>query len=126
MSAANPYGIFASSIDHKFDFSTRTIRNLIRTDDHAERIVKVAALTCTIRDGYSVEDNEAYIRELADGFQVKVARRVALVVCALSTVESAYTVYHRQECTGEGFESVSPISDTRPAGELAYAILMAA
>ena len=123
---SNVYGIFASSIDHNIDMSVRTVQKLVRTDEHAERIVRLAALTLAIRTGYTVEEEDASIREWADMYQLKVARRVALVKCALSQVESAYTTYHRIHGSGEGFEAPAPISDTRSAGELAYAVLMLA
>jgi len=126
MSAANPYGIFARSIDHNFDMSLGTIQRMVRTDEHAERIVKLAALTAAIKSGRTPEEEEAFVQEDADMHQYRANMRIKRVRAALSTVESLYTVYHRCEGSGEGFEAPMPISDARSAGELAYAVLMLA
>ena len=126
MSATNPFGIFASTVSHNIDLSVKAIRAVVTSDASAERIVQVAALTCSLRDGYTVEENIAHIREMAAACQLRVAPRVALAMAALSAVESAYTVYHAAGGSEEGLSGGSRINDTREAGAVAHAVLMAA
>ena len=126
MSANNPFGIFASTVSHNVDLSVKALRAVVTSDAIAERIVQAAAVTCSLRDGYTVDENIAHIREQAAGCQLRVAPRIALAMSALCAVESAYTVYHAAAGSEEGLSGGGRINDTREAGEVAYAVLMAA
>lgn len=119
----NIYGIFASTIHGNCDTSVARLRKVITCMKHARNIMAVAVATICIKTGEDADVVEADINDCVTRIACRATMPVKLAMCALSQVESAYTVYHHIQGSGEGLESARPISDTRDACEVVEAVL---
>ena len=122
----NAYGIFATSIASTRDHSIARLRNVVASDEQAERIVALAAVTVAMRTGEDASVVEAAIRESAEGLYIRARGAVKLASAALTEVSSAYATLTPIRGAGEGFEGNNPIHDCRNGGEVAEMVLTAA
>ena len=125
MSAANPLGIFASNINHKKDLSVKRIRTLVKNEAHAERILATVVAMVVAKTKEDPAEIESDLRDISR-LGYKAPGYIKLVMRCIGEIEVQFSTIIPTEGANEGLESHHPGWDSRNAGEIAEAIIMAA
>lgn len=125
MSSCNPFGIFASVINGRHNLGYDAVKGM--TPARAERILAEAVAISAERTGDTpavVEESLRWQAANANRFR-GITDAMILAAVSLGEIELALTTRSGGHGAGEGFESASPIQDSRNGNERAYQVLMA-